>query len=89
MIVLLAWKSALPPEQTMTLLYVAMGVFVLLLLLVCVLVIFFPKKLTFDQEAHLAVLRERLGDNEFPATYVPGALPGIEPVALLESKKDE
>ena len=68
----LAWKSALPPEATSRLIYITLIVLVLLLILVVVLIVFFPKKLVFDQDAHLAVLREGLGDDELPTSYEPG-----------------
>lgn len=87
MIVMLAWKSALPAEMTVNLIYMSLGMFMLLLLVVCVLVIFFPKKLTFDQEAHLTVLREKLGDNEFTMSYFSGTLPAVEPQAHLMDQK--
>lgn len=89
MVILLAWKSSLPPELTVGLIYTAMATFILLLLVVCVLVVFFPKKLTFDQEAHLTVLREKLGDSELKAPYLSGALPAVEPKASIpESAKE-
>jgi len=87
-IIFLAWKSTLPAEVTANLIYLAFAVFILLLLLVCILVIAFPKKLTFDQEAHLTVLRERLGDHELSVTYFSGTIPVVEPkVALDDAKK--
>ena len=70
-IVVLAWKSTLPPQLTVQLITSAFFVLLALILLVTILVIFFPKKLIFDQEAHLTMLREQLGDNEIPLAGVP------------------
>lgn len=78
-IIVLAWKSALPPDVTLVLIVVAFTVLVGLIGVVTVLVVWHPKKLVFDQEAHLTVLRERLGDSELPALYVPGTVPSVEP----------
>jgi hypothetical protein len=86
-VIALGWRSTLPAETTATLILVAFGSLVLLILLVAVLVVFAPKKLTFDQEAHLTVLRERLGDNELKGTYLPGALPAVEPKAVIEDQR--
>jgi len=77
-VLVLAWKSALPPEVTERLIVIAFAALLLLIGIVTLLVIFWPKKLVFDQEAHLTVLRERLGDSELGITYVSGALPAVE-----------
>ena len=63
-IIVLAWKSALPADLTSDLIRIAFLVLISIIGLVTILVIFFPKKLVFDQEAHLTVLREQLGDND-------------------------
>lgn len=76
-IIVLAWKSALPSDVTVNIIIVAFIVLLILIILVGILVIFYPKKLVFDQEAHLTVLREKLGDNELPMPYEPGALPNV------------
>ena len=76
LIIALAWKSTLPANVTSTLIVIAFTALILLILIVAFLVVFYPKKLVFDQEAHLTVLRERLGDNELPVLYIPGTLPG-------------
>ena len=83
-IVVLAWKSSLPPDITVQLIIGAFVVLMVLLVLVAVLVVFYPKKLVFDQEAHLTVLREKLGDNELPMSYEPGALPNVTPSNMIE-----
>ena len=62
----LAWKSGLPPTTTVWLISTAFAVLLVLIFVVTVLVIFYPKKLVFDQEAHLTVMREKLGDSELP-----------------------
>lgn len=85
-IIVLSWKSGLPAELTATLIVVAFGALILLILCVTLLVIFFPKKLVFDQEAHLSVLREKLGDNELAGAYFSGQLPGTEPPPALPHK---
>src|ERR1700722_20060983 len=62
-------KSILPADLTEKL---TIGVFILIiivLILVTVLLIFYPKKLTFDKEAHMAAMREKLGDSELPYPY--------------------
>ncbi len=86
-IVVLSWKSILPAELTATLIIIAFGALILLILCVTLLVIFFPKKLVFDQEAHLTVLREKLGDSELPHLYIPGQLVSTEPPPSLPNKK--
>jgi len=79
LIIALAWKSSLPAEVTSTLIIVAFGTLIILIGVVGFLVIFYPKKLVFDQEAHLTVLREHLGDSELRVLYFPGQLPNVEP----------
>lgn len=76
-IVMMAWKSSLLPEITVYIILVAFIVLVVLIFLVAILVVLFPKKLVFDQEAHLAVMREKLGDNELPMSYELGFLPNV------------
>jgi len=83
LIIALAWKSSLPPDVTSTLIIIAFAALILLIIIVAFLVIFYPKKLVFDQEAHLTVLREHLGDNELQVLYLPGQLPGTEPPARI------
>lgn len=83
-VVVLAWKSALPPNITQNLIVVAFVALMLLIFVVAYLVIFHPKKLIFDQEAHLTVLREKLGDNELSVTYFSGQLPLSTPNKLLK-----
>ena len=78
----LAWKSTLPADITAKMIFCAFVVLIVLLVIVTILVICFPKKLTFDQEAHLTMLREKLGDSELPSTYFPGALPNVEANAV-------
>lgn len=79
LIIALAWKSTLPSEVTSTLIIIAFAALILLIVIVTFLVVFYPKKLVFDQEAHLTVLRERLGDSELKVLYLPGELPSMEP----------
>lgn len=87
LIIALAWKSTLPSEITSTLIIIAFGALILLILIVTVLVVFYPKKLVFDQEAHLTVLRERLGDNELKVLYLPGEFPSMEPPPRLNDRR--
>ena len=54
-IVTLSVRSTLPAEVTKTLIIIAFAALILLVGIVTFLVIFFPKKLVFDQEAHLSV----------------------------------
>lgn len=88
-IIVLAWKSSLPPEVTVNIITVAFIVLLVLIMLVAVLVVFWPKKLVFDQEAHLTVLREKLGDNELPILYEPGALPNVSAPQSITHEGDE
>ncbi len=69
-IITLSLKSSLTQETTEGIITMAFYILMLLILLVTILVVFFPKKLVFDQEAHLSVLREQLGDNE--RIFIPG-----------------
>lgn len=87
-IIVLVWKSNLPPEITVNLITIAFSALMLLLVIVAILVAFYPKKLVFDQEAHLTVLREKLGDSELPSMYNPGALENTDPSRVLENKGD-
>lgn len=88
-IIVMAWKSALPPEVTVNIITVAFVVLMVLIVLVAFLVIFYPKKLVFDQEAHLTVLREKLGDNELPVSYEPGVLPNVTATNVLTHEEDK
>lgn len=87
LIVVLASKSILPPDVTLWLIVIAFSLLVFLIIIVTILVIFFPKKLTFDKEAHLTLLREQLGDNELPTPYVPGTVPNISAPDIISSKE--
>ena len=89
LIIALAWKSALPFGVTSTLIIIAFVALILLIVIVTFLVIFYPKKLVFDQEAHLTVLRERLGDNELRVLYLPGQLPSMEPPGQITNGHPE
>ena len=75
-IILLPWKSSLPSVVTVWIISIAFGALLIVIILVAILIIFYPKKLTFDKEAHLSVMRENLGDNELPM-YMPGTLPNV------------
>ncbi|MFB4202296.1 hypothetical protein ACEZHJ_00695 [Arhodomonas sp. KWT2] len=88
-IIVLAWKSSLPPEVTVSIITAAFIVLLILIVLVAILVVFWPKKLVFDQEAHLTVLREKLGDNELPVLYEPGALPNVSASNAIDQQGDE
>lgn len=89
-IVVLAWKSALPPDVTVHIIYVASATLLFLIILVAVLIMFYPKKLVLDQEAHLAVMRERLGDSELPMSYEARDLPRVAaPRAISGGEKNE
>ena len=74
-IVMLAWKSTLPSDLTFRLIITAFVVLLGIIILVTILFIFFPKKLVFDKEAHLTMLREQLGDNE-----ITGSLSNIRAI---------
>ena len=82
----LAWKSCLPPNTTALLIYIILGAVGLLICIVSFLIIVYPKKLVFDQEAHLTVLREKLGDNKSSKSYYSGELPSINPTKLLNKE---
>lgn len=72
-------------------LYTAFGklLFVMfVIVVVALLMVFSPKKLVFDQETHLAVLREGLGDSELPTTYGPRELSKIEAARETADKED-
>lgn len=86
-IISLAWKSILPAETTVWMIVIAFFVLMALIILVAVLVLFAPKKLVFDQEAHLTVMRERLGDSEFPSLYSIGTFPNISAPDVIEKKE--
>ena len=88
-IVVLAWKSSLPPDVTVIIITVAFIVLLILIILVFILVVFYPKKLVFDQEAHLTVLRENLGDNELPMSYESGALPNMAATEVITHQEDK
>ena len=88
-IVVLAWKSSLPPDVTVNIIYVASAMLLILIILVAILIMFFPKKLVFDQEAHLAVLREGLGDSELPMSYEPRDLPKVAAPRTIKSGEDK
>ena len=86
-VVALVWKSTLPAELTVQLTVAALVLVFALICLVAVLVIFFPKKLVFDKEAHLIVMRERLSDNEFPEPYLHGEEHRRKASKLIERKE--
>lgn len=86
-VVVLAWKSSLPANVTQNLISIAFGSLIFLIFVVAYLVIFHPKKLVFDQEAHLIVLRERLGDNELTEDYYAGQLPMSTPNIRITQEK--
>ena len=88
-IVVLAWKSTLPPEVTVNIITIAFIVLMALIILVAILVVFFSYYFVFDQEAHLTVLRENLGDNELPSSYEPGALPNVTATHAITHEEDE
>ncbi|NLD38346.1 MAG: hypothetical protein GX654_15910 [Desulfatiglans sp.] len=80
----LAWKSTLPSEITALLIYILLCAVGVLVVMVTYLIICHPRKLVFDQEAHLTYLRERLGDSTLLETYISGMLPGEEPPSQIE-----
>ena len=84
----LSWKSLLPSEITQLIIVGAFAVLLVLILVVTMLVIFAPHKLVFDQEAHLTVMRERLGDSITHTQYRPGQLPSTEPSKRLEDQAE-
>ena len=76
-ILILPMHPALPQDVISS---IVKSSFVLLTILICmvtILVVWHPRKLTFDKEAHLTVLREKLGDNELDTIYIPGQLPNV------------
>lgn len=83
----LAWKSTLPAETTGILIFVLLGAVGILILLVAFLIIWHPRKLVFDQEAHLTYLREQLGDSSLNVTYSPGEVVSQEPPKQLAGGK--
>ena len=85
-ILILPMQSTLPVSTTNTIIVASFVVLILLIFLVTYLVVFHPRKLTFDQEAHLAVMRERLGDNETDMIYVSGE---VSNVSLLGENDQE
>lgn len=80
---ILAWKSTLPATTTAGVIYFLLAAVGALLILVTYLIVAHPKKLVFDQEAHLTYLRERLGDNTFTETYTAGSIPAQQPPKQL------
>ena len=76
--------SNLPPDLTTSLIKNTFIVLIILIAVVGFLIIFFPKKLIFDKEAHLTVLREKLGDSEFPVPYEAGDHPPISASKFLK-----
>lgn len=86
-IVVLVWKAKLPPDVTVLLVQISFGVLLVLIILVVILIIFFPKKLIFDKEAHRTVLREQLGDHEFPSRYIGGTLPNVSATDVITDKR--
>lgn len=87
-IVGLVWESALPPDVTVKIIYVAFVVLVILIALVAFLIVFVPKKLVFDQQTHLTVLRERLGDSELPTAYQPKKSSKVTATRTSANKED-
>lgn len=87
-IVVLAWKSTLPPDLTSNLIITAFVGFFGIILLVIFLVLLAPKKLVFDQEAHLTMLREHLGDNEFSNSYITGSLPNVRATDVNTDRRE-
>ena len=85
----LAWKSSLPPDVTELIIVVSFGALFFIIIVVFFLIMFFPKKLVFDQEAHLAVLREQLGDSELQKPYIAGSLPNVSAMTLLPKETDK
>lgn len=72
-------------------LYMALGMLLFVMFVIVVvalLMVFSPKKLVFDQETHLALLREGLGDSELPTPYGPRELPKIEATREIADKGD-
>ena len=88
-IIALAWKSVLPAGITVWMISIAFFVLMALIILVAFLVVFAPKKLVFDQEAHLSVMRERLGDSELPSPYEAGMLPNISAPDMLVNGEEK
>jgi len=80
-------EATLPPNLPVLLVKISFGVLLVVTILVVILVIFFPKKLIFDKEAHLTVLREQLGDHEFSSKYVAGALPNVSATDVITNKR--
>lgn len=77
-------NSSLPSELTVTLTLVILGLILLIGIGITILLIFHPKKLTFDKEAHITVMREHLGDSELPLKYYESAKeePSEAPLSL-------
>ena len=80
--------SDLPPEIRLLLIERTYFVLIFVVIVVGILIVFFPKKLVFDKEAHLAVMREKLGDSEFPIPYEAGTHPLVnESKIQIEGRK--
>ena len=90
---MLAWKSILPPDETSSLIRLLILSFIVIVVITLIFIIFMPEKLVFDKEAHITVMREKLGDHEFPTPYITGTLPNAPPVYLVvdegETNKEE
>ena len=82
-VLMLAWGSNLPPDETVLLIKILILSFISLVVITLILFIFMPEKLVFDKEAHITVMREKLGDHELPAPYITGTLPNAPPVYLV------
>ena len=81
-------NSKLPAELNAKLTIYVLAFMLIIVILVSVLLIFFPKKLTFDKETHLTAMREKLGDSELPYTYDDTDVNiNINPPEVIKSKK--
>ena len=85
-IVFIAWKSTLPSEDTMRIIYLCLIIGAVSILMVFFLVIKYPKKLTFDRESHITMMREKLGDSELGEYYSPIDTKQVEPPRKLLEK---
>lgn len=68
--------------------YMVLAMFLVIIVVVALLIVFSPKKLVFDQETHLTVLREGLGDSELPTPYGPREMAKIGATREIANEED-
>ncbi len=86
MVSTLAWKSNLPSETTFNIICFLIVFLVLIVGLVVFLVIKHPRKLTFDKESYIIMMRESLSDSEMSRHYIPTDVIMEKPPKLINKK---